>query len=953
MPRLPIRLSGLIVVCCWSLLARGQEPLPQDDRIQTRKLENGVTWLYRQHAVPPEKMALLIHVRSGSLSEEEEERGLAHFLEHMAFNGSENFPPGQLVPYFESIGMRFGRDLNAFTGFDQTVYMLFLPDTSTEQMEKGLMVLSDYAFRLSLLEEEIEKERGVVLAELRAGMSAEQRLRDQLFERLFAGMRLGQRLPIGLEQVIKDVKREQFERFYRLWYRPEHITLAMVGDAAADPYVPLVEKWFGQYRSTLPAKPTPGPDLKPFTQERALVLSDVEYAQGDVDIYNLLPGRPPTTTVEQARVELLDRIGSWIMGRRFSERIQKGEARYRTASAQVMDLFKEGLFVNVSATGEPKDWEVMLEQVIVEINRAREYGFRERELELCRKELLASAEDDLRKEPTRNGQGLLFEMARAVHDGEPLMSAQQRLELLQRLLPTIELAEVSQAFADHFRPGPFAFVLTLPKSDDVTLPSEEQVLAAARAAEARQVEPPADEERPATLLEHEPQPGKLVESEKDEELGITSGWLANGVRLHHRFMDYKKDTVMLAITLAGGQIEETAENAGITTVAALVLAQPASGRLTSTDIEEIMTGRNIRLGGGAQDDAFTVTLTGSPQDLESGLQLAHALLTDGKLEASAFSHWKQEALQQYESASKLPTYVAFDTFLQTVSGGDPRRLVFLRPAQIEAQTLERAQAWFDRLRREAPIEVAVVGEITLEEALPLLEKYVGSLPERARGATHLDKLRTLPRGAGPLEKHVEVRTITPVTMAVVGFMGCDAVNMTHVRALNTAANILDSRLIKRVREDLGLVYSIQTSNGPAQAYADSGVFFSGAPCAPDKLREVTGEIEAAFKAFADAGPTAEELENAKKQIRNHLDTELKEPRFWFNQLQSLDLHRMQLANLKNIPAQYDALTAEQIQEIFRKYHTPERAFRVSASPAKEAPEDQGAEAKEEAATNAP
>jgi len=947
------RTAAVLVAACWSMLAYADEPLPHDPRVQTGKLENGVTWMYRQHSVPPGKLALMIHVSSGSLSETDDERGLAHFLEHMAFNGSEHFPPGQLVPYFESIGMEFGRDLNAFTGFDQTVYVLFLPDTAPEQVDKGLMVLSDYAFHLALPEEEIDKEREVVLAEQRAGMSAEQRLRDQLFEKLFVGSQLGQRLPIGLEKVIKSVKQPELESFYRTWYQPQRTTLLMVGDAEPAPYLPLIEKWFGQYKSALPAKPGSGPELKPFTQERALVLSDPEYAEGNVDLYNLLPARPPTTTVAQARVELLERIGSWIMGRRFSERIRKGEASFREASAQVSNFLSDGVLVNASAVGEPKDWEQILDQLIAEVTRARAYGFLEREFELCKKSMLASAEDAVRKEPTREARELLGEIAETLNDREPILSAEQFLEVLKKLLPTIELDEINKKFAADYKPGTLAFVLTMPRTEDVKLPSEEDVLAAARAAESRKVEPPAPQTQPTTLLEKEPPPGMWSETEKDDDLGIVSGWLDNGARVHHRFMDYKKDTVLVSITLAGGQIEETAENAGITTVAALILQQPATGRLASTDIQDIMTGKNISVGGNAQDDAFTLTVSGSPKDLEAGLQLAHALLTDGKLEPSAFDHWKEGALQQYEMASKTPMYVAFDALFRLISSGDPRRIVLLKPAQIEAQSMDRAQAWLQRLCREAPIEVAVVGEIQLEEALPLMEKYVGALPTRPRSAPQLDKLRTLKRAPGPLESPVDVDTITPQAVAVVGFMGCDATNIPDVRALNTAANILDSRLIKRVREELGLVYSIQSYNGPGQVYVDSGLFFSGAPCAPDKVGEVIKEVETIFQAFADAGPTAEELENAKKQIGNHLDTELKEPRFWLGQLQTLDLHKMKLADLKNIPAAYEGLTAEKVQGVFKKYDQPVRTFRVSAVPAKAPAEEQSEEGKEAPAPTAP
>ncbi|MCK4343616.1 MAG: insulinase family protein [Phycisphaerae bacterium] len=940
-----VRSITLLVTAVLVTQFAAAEKLPSDERIQTGTLKNGVKWMYRQHDLPPGKMALMIHVDTGSLNETEEQRGLAHFTEHMSFNGSENFPPGDLVPYFESIGMQFGPDLNAFTSFDQTSYMLFLPDTETETVDKGLMVLSDYAFRLLLLDEEIEKERGVILSELRAGLGPNQRLRDKFFERVFAGMHISERLPIGLEKVIKGATRSVFEDYYRTWYRPENVTLMVVGDAAPEPYLPQIEKWFGQYQAPVPSQPQKGPEFKLFAQERAFIITDPEHAKGNVDFYNIEPGRPAITTVAQARVELIEQLGSWIIERRFSERIKKGEASYRSAGANLMDLFHDGVLVNAEATGEPQDWEKMLEELIIEVNRAREHGFLEPELELAKKEFLANAERAVETEPTRNARGMIFEMTFSVNSGEPIMSAQQELDLLKKQLPTVTLGVVNKAFAAHFKPGTFAYVLTMPEKEDVKLPSEEEVLAAAKAAQARKTKALVWEDRPTELLEKEPTPGKVVESVTDEDLAISSAWLGNGVRVHHRFMDYKKDTVLLSITLAGGQIEETAENAGVTTVASLALQQPATNRLKSTDIQDILTGKKIRVRGGGQGDAFTVTVSGSPKDLEIGLQLAHALLTDGKIEQSAFDNWKENALQGYEAAHKDPRAVAFDAFLRTLSGNDPRLsyLVLMPPEIIEAQSIARSQAWFDRLCREAPLEVAVVGEITLAEALPLVEKYIGSLPQRTRGAAQLDKLRELQRGPGPYERQVQVDTITPIDMVVYGFIGCEAKDIHDTRALNLAALTLDSRLIKRIREELGLVYSIGAQSVPSQTYHDAGFFFSGTPSQePGKGAEVAREIQAIFTAFAEAGPTAEELANAKKQKANELDTQLKEPHFWFRQLQHLDLHAIKLEDLKNINEAYQALTVEQVKQAFHKYHLPTRVFRIIAEP-KPAPVESEAE----------
>ncbi|MBU0617435.1 MAG: insulinase family protein, partial [Planctomycetes bacterium] len=762
------------------------------------------------------------------------------------------------------------------------------------------MVLSDQAFRCLLLEDEIEKERGVILAEIRAGKSAAQRIRDKLWPQVFAGSRFAERMVLGLEEVIESATRDDFVDYYQTWFRPERVTLVMVGDTDPGPVVPLIEKWFGDYRPTVSARVEPGAQFKTFTQQRAMVVTDPEYERCQVTIYNILPGRRPTTTVAEARVELVEGIGSWILDRRFDERVKKGEASYHNAGGGVMSFFGEALLVMGRAGGEPGQWEKMLEELIVEISRARQYGFTERELELARAEIAADAERAVNTEATRNARRIAMEMIRAVNDEEPVMSATQELELIERLLPTIELKEVSAAFATSFAPGTFAYALQMPEKDEIKLPTNEEVLAAARAALARKVEPPKDEQRATELLASEPRPGKVVESTTDEELNTTHFWLENGVRVHHRFMDYKKDLVLVGISLGGARLEETAGSAGVTEVAALAFNQPATKRLSSTEITDIMTGKQINLRAEFMErDSLDILVTGSPDDLEIGLQLAHVLLTEGRIEQPAFKKWVETSLQKYERFSKSPQFAAMATLLEVISGNDPR-VTMNDPQRINAQSLERCQAWLERLCREAPLEVAVVGEMTQDEVMPLIEKYVGSLPKRSRSAAQLDPLRKLNRGEGPLDRRVSVDTITPQAMVFYGFVGSDARDVRDSQALELAAKTLDSQLIERVREELGLVYSIGVQTEASEVYEDAGMFVSGAPCAPDKAEELVSEIEGLFTGFAENGPTEEELANAKKQVLNNLDTRIREPTFWWGKLRYVDLHKVDLDQLKHL-----------------------------------------------------
>ena len=946
----PVEVIAVLAAFSLLLPLATAKPLPKDSRVQTGTLDNGFTWQFRQHDNPPGKMAVILHVRSGSLNEKDSQQGLAHFLEHMGFNGSENFAPGELIPYFESIGMEFGGDLNAFTSFDQTAYMLFLPDTKPEQIDKALLVLSDYAFRMLLLDSEIDKERGVVLEESRRGKGAFQRIRDKLWPELFAETRFAVRLPIGKDAILESATRNEFVDYYRTWYRPENMTLVMVGDVEAKGIIPMIEKQFGKYRPKMPSRKQETPEFKTFTHQRAMVVTDPEMAMCNVGMLNILPGRPPVTTVEQWQEELIEQIGSWIMGRRFEDLVDRGEASYRRARASAMAFFNDAVLITGSASGEPQDWNKMLDELVMEVHRAREFGFTEHELDLAKKELLADAERAVRTEPTTNARSLMFEIMSAAHDREPVLSAQQELDLYQQSLPKADLAQVNAAFTKNFKPGSFAYTIEMVDKESVDVPSSDDVLAAARAAWARTVEPIVEETAPTELLATAPISGKIVDTATDDELGITSAWLSNGVRVHHRFMDYKKDTVLVTISLAGGQIEETEKNMGVTEVASLAIREPATDRLTTTNINDIMTGKNITVRGGGADDVFRISITGSPKDLETGLQLAHALMTHGKITDAAFKNWRLQTLQRIEMMRTMPMFRAFEASEDLLTNSDPR-FAFPTKEIVDSQSISRSQAWFDRLCRTAPIEVSVVGEISRDDALALVAKYVGSLPKRNRSAAHLNKLRPVARPTGPLSRHVDVKTMTPQGMSMAGFVACDAQNTRDLRAMALASNIMTSRVVKRIREELSWVYSIRATHRPNFAYKDVGRFVAAAPCDPVNVDKVADEVHRMFKAFADEGPSDEELTNAKKQIANNLDTQMKEPRYWSNVLRSLDLQGRNLDDEKGKVAAYNRYTTSQVRDTFRKYYTPARTYSVTATPTEAEPSD--SDKKKEKETSSP
>ena len=906
-------------------------PLPSDPRIVSGRLDNGMTWMFRRHNNPPGKLAMQLHIRTGSLNEVENQRGVAHFLEHMVFNGTEHFPPGKLVPYFESIGMTFGGDLNASTGFDRTMYVLYLPSTDPEQLDKALLVLSDQAFRATLDSKEIDNERGVILEEMRGRKSASQRIRDQLWPELFVGSRLAERLPIGIEEVITKAPRERFVEYYRTWYRPELMTLLMVGDCDHEPIVPVIEKWFADYKPELPPG-RPGPaGLKAFDSQRAMVVTDPEVTTCSVQLISLLPGRPPTTTVEQLRGDVVEILGTQILNRRLDELIRSGKASFRSAGTSVSSFYQEALSVGAMASGEPADWEKMLTQVITEVNRACRHGFADRELELARRQIMALQERSVRVEPTVNAKAILQEMFNSVHDREPVLSAQQQLDIVRELMPTISLNEITVAFRANFDGRNWAYVLTVPKKPEVQVPTREAVLAAARQAWSGEVQATASRAAAQELLPSLPSPGKITGSNEAKDLGILQARLSNGIRVHYRFMDYKKDSLSVAISFAGGGLEEKPGNMGITSAAGLVLSRPATSRLSSTDIRDLRMGRNISLGGGPSgDDSFVVSVGGSPQDLEFGLQLAYAVITDGRIEQPAFDNFRQSALRQIEANQTSVSFHAGKILGGLLSGGDPRRMP-VTAEDVKALSVPAAQAWFERLVK-APAEVAVVGDMPWEQVRPLLERYVGSLPARPADAGYLEPLRKLNPSPGPMAAHLQVPTVTPKAVAYAGFVAAPASEILERRALSLAENVIQSRLIQEVREAKGLVYSISASYSPSWVYRQGGAFQAGSSCKPENAREVADAVHTIFAEFAKSGPTPEELENARKQVLNALDTGMKEPSYWMNLLTSFDLHQRSLDEARTQAQQYKELTAEQLVSAFRKYYVPEAQFTVTAIP---------------------
>ncbi len=914
------------------------QPLETRDDLLVGTLDNGLTYMIKEHGNPENRAALYLHVSAGSLNETDEIRGIAHYLEHMAFNGSENFKPTEVVSFFESMGLSFGRHQNAFTSFDQTTYILNLPDAELETIDKAMLFFDDVAGGLSLLPEEIEAERGIIQEERRTRLSPQQRVQEQLFEAIAPGSTFGYRLPIGTEETINSVQRDDFVEFYETYYVPSNMTLIIAADRDAESIVPLIEQYFGDEAKV--ERPDDLPvGVTPYTEMRAEVFTDPELTNAQVQIINIREPMPPVTTRQDMRRVLVENLASSVFNRRLQKKINEGEMDILGSAAFVGDFFGAMRVSWIQSFGRPDTWRTQMEELTREFKRAHLHGFSSREIEDARKAAIAGAERYAEQEPTLPATAILSSLNQQVANGDTVLSAAQQLEMTREMVPTITDAEVNEWFTRLYDDEKLMIALTIP--DHVEVPSESELLEMARADLSVTPEAESEDERPESFMASLPAAGEVVEIEKHEPTQIWSAWLNNGVRAHYRFMDKRKDNATVTITLAGGRIRETAETHGLTDAASLAFSRPATRGLSSTNVRDLLTGTKISVGGGSGGDTLTINVSGNPAELETGMQLAHLLLTEPVVEQVALDQWKETQRQIIEQRKTQPLAQLQEILPRLMSPEGEVRLLPITEDRVEAITLADAQAWLEQTLDGAPIEVSVVGDIAQDDAMEVVARYIGSLPPRDRiSEATLDELRTIEHPEGPLEASNYIETSTPVALAITGSFGPDASNVRDTRLIGFATQILTTRMIKEIRENEQLVYSISAQSQPSTVYPDMGLIFAAGPTNPGNETRLAGKIDDMFTDFAENGPSGEEVEVARGQIFNKIKEDTEQPGWWTGQLSAATYRGTSLDDLANIEAAYGSFTADDIRDAFARYYTSANKMSVVVGP-KQAGETEG------------
>lgn len=912
--------------------------LPHDTAITYGTLPNGMRYWIRPDVAPAGKATLWLRVATGSLNEEDHERGLAHFLEHMAFNGSANFPAGTLIKRFEAVGLTFGAHQNATTGFLDTIYKLTIPNTPAT-LDMSLMYFADVASRLTLDKAEVERERHVVLAERRARDNAANRAFNKQLHALVPGSRFSQRLPLGDEQVIRQATTEQLRAYYQKWYRPDNTVLMVAGDVDPAALARLVEKHFGAWKVSAPRPLPASPGIRPYTVDAAEVLSEYGLVNAEINLAHL---EPPRNFASQAgyRRWLVQLLGNRMLNTRLREQVLEGHAPYQTAAVTGDTSFGTTL-VEARAKGDPTQWRAMVHALAIELKRAREHGFTEDEFRHAVDVLRAEFERDAMEQADFSPTRWLGMMDTAIEEERRPLNPRQEFELAARLLATVTPADVTDAVRARYGAGQRKLLLALPKRDDLPPPPPDALLRLLHDAEKTPVAPLAVRKAPVRLLDKDPNGGSIANRTDDADVNVVSATLSNGVRVHVHPIAYQKNHVSVRITLAGGRILETEANRGISEVAALPFKVPATERFSSSELRRWLAPKHVSVSGRDTAGGIELDIAGQRRDLEDGFRLAHLLLTRAHIEQPMFDMWQRQALERQANREGSVHAQLNDRVDALLTSNDPRFRV-LTPDNARRLTRESGQVWLDGLLKRAPIEVAIVGDLPADEALQLATRYLGTLSKRESAAGAYAAARALKAAPGPHSAEIKVDTSTPKAMVYVGWRGADWRDVYDWHMLDLAGRIITNRLLTEVRERRGLAYSVRARSSPHTLYQGNSRFRVSFAVDPNKADEAARVVEAVVDDFVRNGPTPEELSIAREQAANNFRSGSRTPEFWLDILSDLEYMGADLAWVKSYLQDVSHHTPDQMMAVVRKYVRPDRYVRVIGAPA-DAPTSTAAE----------
>lgn len=899
-----------------------------DPAITFGSLENGMRYAILPNAEPPGRVALRLHVNAGSLNETEDQRGIAHFLEHMVFNGSKHFPDAStLIPQMQHLGIAFGAHANAYTSFDETVYMLDLPNLEEDTLKLAFTVMRDFADGALLSTDEINQERGVVLAEMKSRDSVQMRLLEQRLEYLMPDFLASERLPIGLASVITDAPRKRFVDFYSNNYTAENISFVVVGDIDPVEYATRIEETF----ASMPASAElAAPDLGTLPSGyglRAAVFTDEEVSRDSLSLSTMKPYSFEADTVENRLKYLPLQVANSILTRRLQILAKEDGAPISGGSASISHWLDAVENDSISVSPEEGKWPEAVAVLEQELRRALEFGFTQSEVDEITAKMLNAVEESAKRASTRKSPSLASGILGSINDHYVYSHPEENLRItrigLEGITPEVCHSAVKDAWATVDQN---LILITKAESEDTS----QRLIEYYQASQAIAVEPPVEIENddfaytdfgPAGCVHHETHI-------KDPDFIQLE--LCNHVRVNLKQTDFQKNSILLTARFGYGTLTQPRDQPGLPMLASALLNGGGLGAHSNDELSRILAGRNVGASFGIQEDAFSLSGSTTPDDLELQLQLMCAKLTD--------PGYRDEALRQFQK--QIPTLASQLKYtlggaaaeMQAWFNGGDGRFAKPDPEQLMSYTADDVKEWVAADMRDAMIELSIVGDFDPQTAQPLILKTFGALPERSSTILPHREARQIKQPTLPADKSFYYESKIDKVVALVSWPTAPVdKDVRESRRLNVLASVLKDRLRKKLREELGSTYS------PSASYSASRVFntanlSTSSVATSEETALLHKHMVAIASDIANKGATQDELDRALKPILGELPMHWRQNSHWLNTVISQSQTKpYTLEWARERDADYASITLEEINVLAKRYLTEDFA-KITLSP---------------------
>jgi len=937
MRKLLFALLALLFIASQGLIAQKNTgfsgTIPGDPDVKIGTLKNGLTYYIKYNKKPEKKVELRLAVNAGSILEDDNQLGLAHFMEHMNFNGLEHFPGNELVHYLQSIGVGFGNDLNAYTGFDETVYILPVPMDDPIKLEKAFTVLADWSGSALLTHDEIDKERGVILEESRMGKGADDRMMKKWLPEMFNGSKYAVRLPIGKDSIIEHFDYSTIEKFYNDWYRPSLQAVIVVGDIPVADAEKLIIQHFSDFKNPDPPRERPRVfEVKPLSANKAMVLSDEEANRTSISLNGSSHARKAITTPAAFMEKLIDNLCFSMLRSRFDELRTSADPPFVYGYAYLGGGWARGFeSFNAGAMCGSNGIEKAIHALVTESMKVKKFGFTEAELSRAKATMLSDYETRYNeRDKTESGQ-LTYGLVNSFFEGDAIPGITWEYNFVKEHINAVSLKDFDNIRSKIDIDKNFFALVTSKTQPD--LPSTAQVKGWIEAALAKEVKPYSESLVALSLLEKEPVPGKIIKTVKNEKLGTTTFTLSNKVTVCIKPTNFKNDEVLLRGTRFGGFSLYEGKDYQSAQWCNNVQEDMGYGKFSKADLNKFLSGKIASITPEVVEYTESVIGNSSTKDVETMFQLLYLKCTSPRSDASAFQSFVSRSKQQLESLKQDPQYLFVDTAYNTFYQGNKRAHMIESAADYDMINMDRSVNYYkQRICNPAGMYYTIVGSFTEEQIRPLIEKYIGGLVPSEINTQYKD-IGLFPKtGKNSFTLH---KGSEPQAMLMHYITGKMPYNPDDNFMLDQLNAVINNKVIDTIREKMSAIYG-GGCGGTLQKYPrEEFLVQSYFPCSPENVENVNtafmGLIESTMKT---GGITEYDWTQAREPALEQNKVSLKQNDYWLNYLQGAFLNGFDPERILTKDERLRAIKVEQLVETARKFYSNPNIFKAVWLPEK-------------------